>query len=209
MNTNKKTLAVLLLLVTFSLRSTAQELRLNGYSAYAFNDNLYYANTDATLKGGFLYGAGLEYKLGPLYGAELMYQRLDSKLPIRYTDRSGTQIATFDYNLNYIMFASNNYLPFGRIEPYGSLLLGLAVLDIKSPLVDPMTKFTWGLRIGTNIALTPKVFLKLQAQYMSVVESVSSSLNFSFSGISPGINTHSSINQFNLGGGLVFNLSKN
>lgn len=199
-----KIASIFLLLISVGIK--AQEIRLNAYTAYAFDDNIHSYDLDGTLQGGFIYGGGIEMKLGPFYGAELLYQRLDSKLPYKYNDGINYQTGTFNYGLNYIMFGSNRYLPLGRIEPFFGLLLGMAVIDIKDQPINDITKFAWGLRLGSNINLSPRIALRLQAQLTSIVQSAGGGLYFGSGGITPTVNTYSSMYQFNLGGGLVIKL---
>lgn len=183
----------------------AQDIKLNAYSSYAFDDNVHTYDLDGTLMGGYMYGGGVEFKLGDFYGAELLYQRLDSYLPYRYYG-STVQEGTMNYGLNYIMFGSNRYLPLGRIEPFAGVLLGVAILDLKQQPISDITKFSWGFRLGSNINLSPRLALKLQAQLTSIVQSVGGGLYFGWGGVSPTLNTYSSVYQFNIGGALVVTL---
>lgn len=192
----------LLLLTTGILQ--AQELKLNVYSAYTFNDHLRTYDADGTIIGGWQYGGGVEMRFGPLMGAELLYQRMDSRFPYYYyPDHSQ---GTLDFGLNYIMLATNKYLPLGRLEPFGGLLVGMAVVDIKNFHSGDIVKFAWGCRLGTDITLSPALALRIQGQFTSVVQSLGGGLNFGLGGVSPSINTYSSMFQFNLGGGLVYTI---
>ena len=69
--------------------ATAQNFRLNAYSAYTFNDRVdskysssnYY---DGTINGGYQWGLGVEYMITPSRGIELMYKRQDASVPMTY-----------------------------------------------------------------------------------------------------------------------------
>ena len=66
----------------------AQNLRLNGYTTYVFDDKVdsYYSSTsyyEGKIKGGFLWGGGLEYMASQTTGIERKYLRLDTKAPLK------------------------------------------------------------------------------------------------------------------------------
>jgi hypothetical protein len=66
----------------------------------------------------------------------VLYLRLDSEAPITYaTSTTSTTSKTFNYGLNYIMIAGNRYLHLNqdKVEPFGGLLVGAAIFNIKNP----------------------------------------------------------------------------
>ncbi len=202
--------ATLLLIV--AANSFAQETRLNLYGNYAFDDKVdsYYSNTSyfsGKVKGGFLWGAGLEFRLQHDYGLELSYQRMDTKAPIEYYD-NGIKNTNFDVSLNYIMIGGVRAIHTGtKAEPYGGFSLGVDIIDAKNPdknTSQSATKFAWGLKGGVNVWASDKVGLKFQAQLLSSVQSAGGGLYFGTGGAGAGISTYSSMLQFVLGGGLTF-----
>src|SRR6187402_2019340 len=81
----------------------AQELRLNLYGAYAFDDKFdsYYSSSsyyESKIVGGFQWGAGIQYMKGPQYGIELLYLRQDTHAPTTYADGAITSSFT-DFDL--------------------------------------------------------------------------------------------------------------
>jgi len=199
------------LLFIFTTISKAQ-FRINPYASYAFNCHIDTYDYSGTLKGGLLWGAGLEYNLASVYGAELLYKHMGSDAPMTYYDQpisSWSRYNTYNYNLNYIMFGANRYLSINRFELYSGLLIGMAIFNVNDQILDindGFTKFAWGGRLGSNIALGPKVKIKLQAELLSAIQSLSAGLNLNLNGISPNVNTNSSMFQFNIGGGLVLQI---
>src|SRR3954466_8268727 len=112
----KKTCFVLLAVISFASATYSQNVRLNVYGNYVFDDkvdNSYTYNTagyfSGTVKGGFLWGAGLEFRLHDYYGLELLYQRLDTHAPIEFYDNSvainNLKTANVDLGVNYIMLS--------------------------------------------------------------------------------------------------------
>lgn len=209
----------LLLLVTSLAFSAHSQVRLNAYGNYVFDDGVdsYYSNTDyfnGTIKGGFLWGAGLEYGVNDYYGIELLYNRLDTHAPVEYYDNSsiGNNIknADIDLGLSYIMIGGVRYMkPHDKVDPYGGFLLGMAVIDAHNPVngnSNSSTKFAWGMRLGTNIWASDRVGVKLQAQILSIPQGSGGSLYFGTGGAGAGISTYSTMLQFVLGGGLTFKL---
>jgi len=190
-------------------------LRLHGYANYAFDDKVdsYYSTTSyfrGTLEGGFEYGGGLEYILRPAYGIEFSYLRLDSKAPMVYYDII-ERSAELDVASNYLMLGGNRYLVGNpKIEPYFGLQMGMGIFKVNNPETDNTgnaTKFAWGLKAGINIWLSDKIGLKLQGGLLSAVQSVGGGLYFGTGGASAGITGYSTFYQWNLGGGLIFDLN--
>ncbi len=102
--------------------------------------------------------------------------------------------------------------PGGKAEGFGGMGLGVAFIDSKDPLhqVDSnsSTAFAWQLRGGVIIWGSEKIGIKLQAQLQSAVQSVGGGVYFGTGGAGAGVSTYSSLLQFGLGGGLVFNFAK-
>ncbi len=206
----KKILLASLLLAGFSLQ--AQNVRLNGYAMYVFDDAVdsYSSNTsyfNTTIRGGLVWGAGLEYMVHGSNGVELLYMRQDTKAPTSYYD-AGDKNGDFDVAINWIMLSFNRYQKFEneKIEGYGGLALGAAIFDIENPAKtrkESATKFGWGLKLGVNIFASEKFGIKLQTSLMSSVQAVGGSLYFGTGGAGAGASTYSSMLQFGLGGGIV------
>ncbi len=173
----------------------------------------YYSTTsffEGKIKGGFEYGGGLEYMLHPAYGIEFTYLRLDSKAPMTYFD-NGVKSAEFDIASNYLMLGGNRYLVINpKVEPYAGLQMGMGIFNIENPETGnsgTATKFAWGIKAGVNIWATERVGIKMQAGLLSAVQSVGGGVYFGTGGAGAGVSGYSTFYQWNLGGGLVFNLA--
>ena len=195
----------------------SQGVRLNAYGNYVFDDNVndYYSSTsyfDGKIKGGFLYGGGLEFRVHEMYGVELIYLRLDTKAPIDYYDfNAGSPKSTeLDLTINYILAGGVRSMQTSKkVETYGGFMLGVGILDAKNPdngKSNDATKFAWGIRLGANIWASESFGLKLQAQMLSITQGAGGGLYFGTSGGGAGVSTYSSMLQFALGGGLTFKL---
>lgn len=195
--------------------TNAQNLRINLYGAYVFNNSFdsYFDPTAyyrGKINGGFQWGTGIEYKISPVMGFELLYLRHDTKAPITYFQQ-GVKFTNFDMGANYIMAAGVRYLKLKQspVELYGGALAGVAIFGLNNPdngNKSSKTHFAWGARIGSNIMFSKNAGFKLQAQLLSAVQSVGGSFYFGTNGSGAGVATYSSIYQFGLGGGIFFNL---
>jgi len=210
----KKTILLSMIALLVAGGVQAQGVRLNGYSAYVFDDKFdtYYSSTDyanGKIRGGYQWGVGLEVTPREDMGVELLYYRQDTEAPVNFYYNLD-QSKTVQLGVNYIMLAGNRYLkPGEKVEPYGGFMLGMAIFSNKNPSPggeDSATKFAWGIRLGTNIWASEKVGLKIQAQLLSAVQGMGGGLYFGTGGAGAGVSTYSSLLQFGLGGGLTFKL---
>ncbi|GAB2481455.1 outer membrane beta-barrel protein [Algoriphagus taiwanensis] len=213
---------LLIILCSFALawNASAQEIRLNTYAGYVFDDRVdsYFSSSsyyEGTIKGGFQWGAGLEYKLPNGKGIELQYLRQDTQAPMIYQDGGilGGQLqrTTFDLANNWIMVNGNNYFQVNdKVEPYFGAGIGMVISNVDNPdngRSQNFTKFAWALRGGSNFWLAEKVGIKLQASLMSAVQGAGGGFYFGTGGVGTGVSTYSTIFQFGFQGGLVFRFS--
>lgn len=212
----KKFTLFIIAIAGLSLLSNAQKIRLNGYANYVFDDQVdsYYSNTNyfnGTVKGGFQWGVGLEYRPSLAYGVELLYLRQDTKVPVDFYDYnvSNDRHAEIDLAINYIMVGGLRYAQKEKVEPYGGLMLGVGIIDASNPVTNTKgnaTKFAWGMRAGVNIWTGDRVGIKLSTQLLSITQGSGGGIYFGTGGAGAGVTTYSSMLQFTLGGGLVFKL---
>jgi len=195
----------------------AQNIRLNAYSAFTLDDQVdsHYSSSnyyDGTIKGGYQWGAGVEYMVSPTRGIELKYLRQDASAPMVYF-YSDERRQDFNLGLNYILLGGNNYFKTAgeMIEPYVGAGLGVAIISVKNPIQNgnsSLTKFAFNLKAGTNIWVTKRVGIKLEANLLSAVKGASNAfyLKNDISGI--GLTSPTTILQFGLGGGLTYRIGK-
>jgi hypothetical protein len=198
----------------------AQGIRVNVYGSYVFDDHFeVYEDTynyyEGTIEGGFQWGAGLEFSKGPLQSFELLYYNLDTQVPASWQSGQLNSVNSEDLTLglDYILLAGNRLMlrANGKIETYGGLLAGIALINIENTSTDnsaALTKFGWGLRLGCNIWASETVGVKLQAQLLSAVQAAGGSAYIGTSGTGVGVSAYSTIYQFSLGGGLTFKMGK-
>ncbi|MDH7460720.1 hypothetical protein QEG73_05500 [Chitinophagaceae bacterium 26-R-25] len=211
----KKKLTLLSIATLLTICSFAQSIRLNGYAIGAFDDGVdsYYSTTNyynGTIKGGLVWGAGLEFAVHEDNGIELLYMRQDTKAPMNYYQLVAKN-TEFKVGMNYAMIGGTRYFRGHnkKVEGYGGLLLGANFMHLENPdngKSGDKTFFAWGLRLGGNFWASEKVGIKLQAQLLSNVQAAGGGFYFGTGGAGAGISTYSTMYQFGLGGGLTFRL---
>lgn len=208
---------LLLLLLLISQRAFTQHFEISVYGNYVFNDhvNAYQSNTsyyDGQVKGGFLWGAGLEYRFVKKYGLELMYMRMKTNAPIEFYDVV-PKFVNYNLTVNYIMLAGMRTIAVRneKVEPYFGLLGGACIADLYNPdkgSSSTKTKFALGARGGAIFWVSKQIGLKVQAQYISIPQSIGGGFYFGTGGTGTALTTYSTMNQFALGGGVTFKIGK-
>jgi len=185
------------------------------YSAYTFDDGIDAIGNsgnyfNGTINAGYQWGVGFEYIVKPTYGIELAYFRQDTDFPVNYSTNNNLSDSnrTYGLGINFIMLGGNKYIPIPRsiVQPYGGLMLGMAIIENKDPSPggeSSTTKFAWGGRAGLFLNFSKSVGLKLHADLFSAVQSFDGGLYLGTGGVGAGLNTESSMYQFGLGGALV------
>ncbi|MCF8713994.1 hypothetical protein JM658_04060 [Joostella atrarenae] len=209
-----------LLVLFFGISSMqAQEFYVNFYGNYAFDDSFdsyydYRAYYDGKIKGGFQWGAGLEYKPSQYMGFEFTYLRQDTNSPTRYRTYNSIkeEVANFDLDLNYLLIGGNRYFsrPGSQFQGYGGLMAGMAIANLYNPnngRSSDATKFSWGAKLGGIYWMNDYFGIRMQAQLLSVVQGASGGFYFDVYGPQATVVTYSTFYQFSLGGGVVFSLN--
>ena len=199
-------------IVTFGQKGA----RINFYSAYTFDDgfdvvndvNTYY---NGTVKGGYQWGAGLEYLFNPQSSAEILYLHRSTTVPANFKFGSATQARseTFDLKHDFIMLSGDGHFGGGgKAEGYAGLMGGVLISNLEAPSLGESssnTNFAWGGRIGTNVWVSPKLGIKLQALILSASRATGGDYYWSWYGPIY-LTEYSTLWQFSLGGGLTFKL---
>lgn len=211
----KKLLFSLALVICINMTSQAQELRLNTYAGYVFQDKVdsYYSSSsyyEGKIEENLRWGLGIEYKVDETKAFELQYLRQDTNVPITFLDDyfgEDLNYAEFDLSMNWIMLNGTNHIKVSEtVEPFIGGGIGMAIFDVKNPdngNTDGGTKFAWAIRGGSNFWVTEKVAIRVQANLMSAVQSVGGGIYFGTGGGGAGVSTYSTMYQFGFEGGIV------
>lgn len=215
----KKIILIPVLFFLVGHASAQNKLRLNLYGSYVFDDSFEEANDINTyfrgkVKGGLQWGGGLEYLTSDYSSVELLYLNKTSTAPVDFKAglSNPADHEDFDVSLNYILLAGNGLkeLKPGKVEGFGSLMLGALISNVDAPSnggSGSHTSFAWGGRLGTNIWMSSRVGIKLQAQVLAASKATGGELYFSYYGPIV-LETYTTLWQFGLGGGLTFRLGK-
>jgi hypothetical protein len=194
-----------------ALCASSQQLRLNTYAGYVFDDavDAQYSNTSyfkGTIHGSFQWGIGAEYRMELPFSVDVCFQQQTTSIAMEYYD-SGVKSGTYDLSMSWIMAGGNVYLSSKKIEPYvgaqaGALLTSAS--GVPSQYESSPTRFAWGFRVGTNVFPHDKFGLKLQASLMSGIQPAGAGLYVATSGVNPAAAGYASVVQFGMTAGLVY-----
>lgn len=217
----KKLFLGLALICGFEVTTMAQELRLNTYAGYVFQDKVdsYFSSSsyfEGTIQESLRWGLGVEYKLNKNKSFELQYLRQDTNAPITYQDGGflggALQRTTFDVAMNWIMLNGTNYIQVNEtVEPFFGAGIGMGIYSIENPdngKSQGGTKFSWTIRGGSNFWVSENVAIRLQANLMSAVQSVGGGLYFGTGGVGAGLSTYSTMYQFGFESGVVVRIPR-
>lgn len=222
----KKIITLILIAFVFMPNLSAQSFsankRISLYGSYTFSDSFdsYYDFGNyyqGKINDGMLYGVGFEFEFRPSAYIELSYLRETTTAPIQYyTGGAFSKFSDFDVDLNYLMVGVNHSFkkPGSKVEGFGGFSLGMAIGSLENNATNPnfrvsedFTKFAWGLKAGAIIWASSNFGIKMQAQLLSIAQSVGGGFSYGTGGVSTGVSTYSSIYQFSLGGGLTYNFN--
>ena len=214
-----KKLFLSMLLIPTIFVASAQETRLNVYGSYVFPDgfSFYNSSTDyysGKLNGGGQWGASVEYMPDPWAGVELLYLYKKSEAPssFKFGTLTTEKSETFDVQQHYILCGLNGHkmAMSKKADGYFGVLLGMVITDVKSPSTSKSSSnsnFAWGGKLGTDIWVSPKVGIKLQAQILSATRAYGGDLYYGYWG-PVAVPDYTTLWQFGLGAGLSYRLGK-
>jgi hypothetical protein len=190
------------------LLTTAQTLSVTGYGGYTFQDKVSFSNAYGYVTDGGHWGVSAEGISRSGNGAEILYQQQNTRTPMYYYNSPGEQINkdADQATVSYIMLNGIRYLPRQKIQPYGGLGLGIAILSSKS--YSSQTKFAWDAKIGAKLKASSRLGIKLQAQLYSIVQAAGGDFYAGTGGSGFSANSYSSIYQFGFSGGICLDFEK-
>ncbi len=210
-------LCFMLLLIT---KTHAGEKRINLYGGYVFDDkfNSYYDAYhyfNGKINGGLQFGAGLEFFIPDFNGFELLYIGQQTKAPTYYYPDGYTAEAKKDIDLsfNYALAGFNRFFgkENGKWEGYGGFMLGalfVSATDPDSNITRNDTKFSWGMRLGSNVWMSDNFGIKLQTMLLATTQTTGGYIYFGSGSYGTGSTTPSSMLQFSVSCGIVYRLAR-
>lgn len=205
------------MIIFYCTCTQAQDLRLNTYTGYIFQENFRGGERDdgfikGRIDGSFQWELGFEYTTGTNTGIELSFARQVTEVPIEFEPASMERSRVLDMDANYILGGANRYLPVSdKVEVYIGLKVGAVIFDINDP--DRTTarrevNFSINAQLGGNYWFNERIGIKMSVKMFSPIQGFSDEFYFGSSS-SGGLSTFSSIYQISLVGGIAIKLFQN
>lgn len=209
MRTVQRILLGTLSVACLSVPLSAQNVRLNFFTGYTYQDKFPvggtyygYSYNEARIAEGQHIGGSIEFDIRANKAVELLYQQQKTE---GYFGSGLGELGPYDVTMHYIMLGGLGRLPFSdAVSGYGGLNLGCGWMTGD----NNATKFAWGGKLGLQLNLSDVVGIKAGAQILSPVQGVGGGFYFGTGGASAGVSTYSSVYQFAWTGGLCFTLPR-
>ena len=169
--------------------------KVNGY------DPLSLRSAEFRVESAEYYGVGLDFVTPKQITIQLQYTRQESTITKKVTGEPKEELT--DAIVEYWQIGGLRTLTMDRIEPYGGLLLGMAVLKPSAPIYSNRTMFAVTLKGGLKIWLTEKVGIKGEIGMLMPMQWGGFSFGCGGGGCGTGVSTYTTIVQGQVGGGLV------
>jgi hypothetical protein len=206
----KKYIALGFTAIMVTLCSNAQtSLELIPTGGYTFPDQVNFYNTYGRIEGAINYGGSLLVNVSRGFGIEMMYNRIDAQSGI-YSYGNQDLLQKQNVAVNYVMAGpvSNINFPESSVQLFFGGLLGAAIFSPQPVDNSSNTKFAWGVEMGTNVYVDPRIGIRLKAQLLSPVDGASGGFYFGSFGGGVGVTGYSSIYQFGFSAGLIIGIGK-
>jgi hypothetical protein len=192
-----------------SVPLSAQNVRMNFFSGYTYQDKFPISGTyngfsysEGRIADGQHYGGSLEFDIRPNKAVELLYQQQDKE---GYLRGGLGELGPYDVTMHYIMLGGLGRLPFNdAVSGYGGMSVGCGWMTGE----NSATKFAFGGKLGLQFNISDVVGIKAGAQILSPVQGFGGGFYFGTGGAGAGVSTYSSVYQFAWTGGLCFTLPR-
>jgi len=203
----KKSIVLSVVLFFSVAAGYSQHLSVNLFGGYTFRDKLDFYQSYAYINGGGMFGASIEGVNTQGTGLELLYQYQSTAIPV-YTYLNNAKVADNSSSvvsyllLNFEQYYMNN----PKVMPYGGIGFGVAFYKGNSPNTSSDAQFAWDLKGGVKIMAASKFGIKIGAQLLGSAKATGTSFYVPYPGYVYPYTTYTTILQFGLTGGLVFDL---
>jgi hypothetical protein len=191
---------------------SAQIIELNAFTGWQLNGKAKLYDGEFRLADSQNYGGKLAYGLSTSTFIELSYMRADTKGQF-FPYGVGTPGDEVRLSSNYIQVGGLQSVNFGRIDPYGTVALGLTVWSPKEGGYASKTQFSATVGAGLKIWLTDAIGIRLQGSMLMpmVYNGIGIGCGIGTGGASCGGGVYTRITPFQgeFSGGLVIRISPN
>jgi hypothetical protein len=159
-------LALVLILVIYSSQNlSAQNIEINAFTGYQLNGKAKLYDGELRIDNSQNYGGKLAYGLSSSTFVELSYMRTDSEARF-YPYGIGTPGDQFAFSSNWIQVGGLQSMNLGRIDPYGTIAMGLTIWSPKTSEYSSYTQFSITAGAGVKIWLSDMIGLRLQGSLL-------------------------------------------
>lgn len=205
-----KILKILLIttgLYLLAFQINAQSIQLTPYSGYTFSNKFSIDEGTAKIYGGHTFGGILTFTLPISYDVEILYSRHITT--VTANSRRLTEPFRSDAAYNYILAGMNRnfVIPNTGLKFFGGPKFGASILTSLDDQFSNRTNFAVALDAGMVFLINDFIGLRIDANVKAPI--IDAGLNLWWgtgSGPQVGVSSWTPIVQFNLLGGLVFNI---
>lgn len=170
-----------LLLLFISMSLSAQTWRANLYAGYVMGETVFSATdpkTGATnrINGGLHLATGLEYRKDEKRRYEILFFNQSTKISNWYYQERGEDRTTrLNAQFNHLMFSAMNYAKGGKVQPFGGLMAGVGLINLKNPdnnIRHFNPRPAWGLRGGMNLLSTGSFRMRIYSNLLWTMKGI-------------------------------------
>lgn len=190
----------------------AQVIELNGFAGWQLHGKAKLYDGEFRLDDAMNYGGKLAYGISSSTFVEISYMRSESTGQF-FPYGIGIPGDRVDFSSNYIQVGGLQSMNLGRVDPFGTVAVGLTVWSPKSSSYSSYTQFSATVGAGLKIWLTEAIGIRLQGSMLMPM--VYNGVGFGCgigtggAGCSGGVYTRVTPFQGEFSGGLVIRLSPN
>lgn len=201
------------LLVFSSMDISAQAIEINGFTGWQLGGTARLYDGDFRINDAQNYGGKIAIGLSTTTYAELSYIRSDTEGKFYPFAIGQNPSESIPLSSNYIHIAGLQEVDMGRLAPFLTIGLGLAIWDPKTSALNTKTQFSATVGGGFKIWLTDAIGIRLQGSMLMpmIFNGFGFGCGISSSGSSCGTNLYTRITPFQgeFSGGIIIKLTPN
>lgn len=213
---NKLLIAIIGLVTIPSLGFS--QIDIMPFIGYNFGANVPIYGGEVKVKGSTTYGINLDYNVDSETAIQFSYSFTDSEVLIRdyyHPVYPSTEINFSNVSENYFLLGGVRYFGGDKVQPYGSMNLGMAYYkftNIESYYQTlgqtDMFRFAIGFGLGAKVMLSEKIGIDMHIRALAPIQWGGVGISAGTGGVSTGAYVGSSFISGDVGGGLVFRIGE-
>ncbi|MCK5136913.1 MAG: hypothetical protein KAR19_14095 [Bacteroidales bacterium] len=143
---------------------SAQIIEINGFTGIHLGGKVRLYDGDFRINDAQNYGGKIAFGISSTTFAEISYMRSDTKGQFYpFSGDLGDQVA---FSSNYIQVGGLQEVHYGRVSPFATVAMGIAVWSPKSSLYSSKTQFSATVGAGLKLWLTDMIGIRLQGSML-------------------------------------------